>query len=226
MKTAVFHLVREPGESEDFLASYFEHLSGADHELFPVLKGGASAPVPGFRQFRVNDFGRSLHAFGKALRRVDLEGFDTVCFLNSFSRIACDGWLDRLVSTARRPEVGMAGCTASLESFLGNKPALWRSLLFPPWPNPHLRTNAICLRMEVARKYWPRFAFNKPLEHVSESGWWGLTNRLRVAGLDCVVVNATSEHTLSADRQSFESPCFREGWPTMVTDNRRKGTCE
>lgn len=165
-----------------------------------------------------------MHAFGKVIRSAALGAeFDTVCVLNSFSRVQAHDWLARLVAVARRPEVGAAGCTASLESFLGNKPSLARALAFPPWPNPHLRTNALVMRLAVARRFWPRFAWNKPLEHVAESGWWGLTNRLRCAGLDAVAVNAVSECALKAGWDSLSAPCFNPQWQPLVADNRCGG---
>lgn len=206
MNTVVFYLRREPEEWPLFLRSYQQHSSGCSHELRVIYKGP-------------KEFGRSLFTFRKAIRKLP-DGV-VVVLLNSFSRIACDGWLARLVEVAQRPEVGAAGCTASLESFLGNKPALWRLLAYPPWPNPHLRTNAIAMRSEVAKRFWPWFAFNKPLEHIAESGWWGLTNRLRSANLKCVVVGAVSEHSIDADFDRLDAPCFKQDWTPMVTDNRR-----
>lgn len=213
MKTAILHLVHAPGQTEGFLRSYYEHPTGADHELFLVVKGDLFVSQPGFNIIRVSGQGRSLWSFGAALKHVSAEEFDAVCFLNSYSRIEAEDWLLRMTEVLVRPNVVAVGCTASSESFLSNRPSLWRTWFFPAWPNPHLRTNGIALRLGVAKVYWPWWAWNKPLEHLAESGWWGLTNRLRAAGYECALVDKTQTHILEADS------ALPKIHP-MITDNR------
>ena len=94
---------------------------------------------------------------------------DYCCFLNSFSQLLADEWLGHFLRHARREDVGLVAATGSHESlrdrYTVERPrkhprwlrvfrAQWRhehraeqvGRSFPPFPNPHLRSNAFVMR--------------------------------------------------------------------------------
>lgn len=121
---AVVHLVRRSNGVEPFaafLGSYRRHPAGAPHELVLVLKGfddgeGASdahrrlAQDLDVRWVSVPDDGFDLGSY----RRAALElTHRRLLFLNSFSMILADGWLELLSAAASRPRVGAVAATGS-----------------------------------------------------------------------------------------------------------------
>lgn len=124
---AVVHLVRRKNgiaPFERFLASYRAFPTGADHELVLIFKGfpfgRGTAPYDRLlagaphRRIYLADFGLDLRPYFKAVRALD-HGY--LCFLNSFSRILDGGWLAKLHRWAAAKGVGVAGATASCQSF-------------------------------------------------------------------------------------------------------------
>jgi hypothetical protein len=113
----VVHLVRAgnpPEQLEAFAASYREHDAGLEHELVLLLKGAAAeAELAGARVVRVPDDGFDIDAYLAAARVLDHR---RVCFLNSHSRIRCDGWLALLDAPFSDPRTGVAGASGSWAS--------------------------------------------------------------------------------------------------------------
>jgi hypothetical protein len=123
---AVVHLVRKsngPSPFVAFLDSYRRHAAGAPHELVLVFKGFSSAeetercarlatdlPV---RSLIVDDQGYDLGAYFAVARQLP---YDRYCFLNSFSVLAADGWLESLSGALNEPGVGLAGASGSWAS--------------------------------------------------------------------------------------------------------------
>jgi len=119
----VLHLVREANGLDPFrrfLDSYRSHAAGVAHELVLVLKGFASeeAAEPyrtlagdvSSRRIGVADEGYDLGSYLEAAERLD---FSRLCFLNSFSAIDSDGWLEMLASAIDDPGTGLVGATGS-----------------------------------------------------------------------------------------------------------------
>ncbi|HWF17858.1 MAG TPA: hypothetical protein VG754_01240 [Verrucomicrobiae bacterium] len=197
---AFVHLVRARNGIEPlrrFLDSYTEHPSNVAHKTLIVFKGferkvhkplledcrallKSFDPAVGFvRDWMMLD----LDAYGYALRRWR---FDYYVFVNSFSIIRAPGWMDKLYAAITLPGVGLASCTGSFESRHGNR--LLNRLLFPPFPNPHIRTNAFIISRDLMLKVWPRGIFFKPMSYLFESGRWGLTSRVEKLGFRIVLV--------------------------------------
>ena len=123
----VVHLVRRNNglaPFERFLASYREHPAGAQHDLIVIFKGfpfGLGTPaydrlladVP-HRRLYLADFGLDLRPYFKAVAALEHR---YLCFLNSFSRILDRTWLAKLHRWAAAKGVGVAGATASYQSF-------------------------------------------------------------------------------------------------------------
>ncbi|MEJ5238021.1 hypothetical protein [Limisphaera sp. VF-2] len=217
-RIAVVHLVREahgPAPFEAFLRAYRRHPAGVEHDLIFVWKGFRDLAVLDsyrrraadlvFQAFSVRDWGYDIRAYGVALRRLSHEYF---CFLNSFSEPLVADWLALLFRHAQQPDVGLAGATGSWESmyrncFLPSPPGLtgappvlrWRfarrilcRVMFPPFPNWHVRTNAFVVRRSLALECWPRWIFCKRHAYLFENGRWSLTRRILARGLRVVVV--------------------------------------
>jgi hypothetical protein len=127
------------------------------------------------------DDGFDLTAYHRLARDLPQEW---VCFLNTFSVIESDRWLERLGGALALPGVGVAGCFGSygtlqprVQNLLFNaweartKPPKavlgellayagdrWRTARsndrFPAFPNPHMRTNAFMLARETFVAFW------------------------------------------------------------------------
>lgn len=123
---AVVHLVRASNGPPPFVAlldSYRRHPAGVPHDFVLVFKGFASAeeiepyttlardlPV---RSLMVDDQGYDLGAYFAVARQLP---YDRFCFLNSFSVLAADGWLELLSGALDEPGIGLAGASGSWAS--------------------------------------------------------------------------------------------------------------
>jgi len=227
-----------------FLASYRAFAAGCAHELVVLLKGWSG--IPGFDRARE----RARAAFGPVVELPD-DGYDfgayfraarslehsRVCFLNTHSRIAADGWLATLRRAAGGRDVGAAGATGSWGSHVprAHGPgvslpglAAWplrfaaRIGRFPSFPNPHLRSNALFIRRDLFLAFAAAVAFpaKKRDAHFLESGRRSLSIFLRGLGLKPVVVGADGVGFDAADWPA--SGTFRvPGQPNLiVADNQ------
>jgi hypothetical protein len=126
-KVAVVHLVRKANGTaplERFLASYRKHPAGIDHDVVIVFKGFSGLKLTSdyqsaleglsYKALHLADRGFDLAPYFATVRRYEYERF---CFLNSFSRIAADGWLEKLHCRATQAGVGVVGATGSYQSF-------------------------------------------------------------------------------------------------------------
>jgi glycosyltransferase involved in cell wall biosynthesis len=125
---AVAYLARSATGSIDdfapFIASYRAHAAGIAHDLIIIRKGlhgrsGSQAALTAMldgiphRTVDVSDNGFDIQAY---LRLAPCLRHDRVCFLNTFSEIRADNWLQSLNAPLDRAEVGATGATASYES--------------------------------------------------------------------------------------------------------------
>jgi hypothetical protein len=155
--------------------------------------------------FLISDQGFDLRPYGVAARALEYPCF---CFLNSFSEPLADDWLSKLSHALRQPRVGIAGATGSWESMYSNAvaaaadstgAALGTRLktrlrvhlcrpFFEPFPNWHLRTNALLVTKEIILRCWPTQVRTKRGAYLFESGKNSLTRQVLASGLDVVVV--------------------------------------
>ena len=149
----VAHLVRAANGTAPlraFLDSYARHPAGVDHELLLLLKG-FEQPLPaeveellkGFAHLRrfVPDRGFDVDAYFE-IARVRPAG--VFCFLNSFSVILADGWLDKLHRALVENDAGMVGATGSWQSMSSNYadtrlPGFSMHAGYPAWKRRLLR---------------------------------------------------------------------------------------
>lgn len=156
----------------------------------------------------------------------------TFCLFNSRSRILGDDWLAKLCAPLEAPDVGVAGATGSFESLLtdhllsfrreqpsagGMRARLRRAIRlsplnhlrhwwrYAPFPNPHLRTNAIAIRRSVALAHPPRPTHSRKRTAAFENGRNNLSRRLARVGLRSVVVGRDG------------NPFDPAAWPTSGT---------
>ena len=180
----VVHLARAQNglkPFEDFLRSYRQHPAGITHDFVVVFKGfvtkEAAAPwekaasnIP-HRTIFISDWGFDLRAYRLAAEQMENP---FVYFLNSFSEILSDGWLETTFALMQRGGVGIVGATGSWESMYSNAirdferiapTALGKRLsgfarvkacqiYFNPFPNCHVRTNAFMMSRDVMLPAW------------------------------------------------------------------------
>ncbi|MGI8594309.1 MAG: hypothetical protein ACR2ML_08105 [Solirubrobacteraceae bacterium] len=231
---SVVHLVWAPlgtAHLERFARSYRQHAAGIDHRLVIAFNG--------FEEEQPLDSVRAVVADlpHEAIRlprpRLDLAAHREVaagqptathiCFLNSYSELLADGWLRSLIDHLEAPGVGMVGATGSMESaYTAWLPVvrLLRRPRYPPFPNPHLRTNAFAIRRDTMLDLrWPAVR-TKGGALALESGRRSVTRQLWARGLQTLVVGR--------DRAAYDvdrwhaSATFRCGAQDnlLVADNR------
>jgi len=124
---AVVHLARYANglmPLERFLKSYLDYPAGMAHELVIVLKGYDTDPVAeqaarrliapyAPKTLTISDVGLDLDAYRAA---ADAFHYSYYFFLNSFSCITSERWLQKMMHLATRPEVGIVGVTGSYQS--------------------------------------------------------------------------------------------------------------
>jgi hypothetical protein len=156
--------------------------------------------------------------WGAYMRLAPLLKHTWVCFLNTHSRPCVDGWLNLLRVTAEAPgmHIGAVSATASWETLVPfiplpsvnakyNNPLVYPLRLirntvrfvtnirdFPPFPNPHLRSNAFI----VLRELFVDFAAAQQIPRCKrdalklESGRAGFSAFLGTRGLKMLVAGA------------------------------------
>ncbi|MHB1567571.1 MAG: hypothetical protein ACYCXW_01925 [Solirubrobacteraceae bacterium] len=235
MDICVVHLVWvEAPESalRSFLESYTRRDAGAQHRLLVVWNG-----------FDDPDHLATVQRIAAAVdhddlqlgaRELDLTAYrraaesrseESICFVNSYSTILHDCWLAALASNLAPPDVGLVGATGSYESPLSGARLplrLLRTGRYPPFPNPHIRTNAFMLSRELMLSLsWPRMTTKRSAWEL-ESGVNGLTRQVQARGLKALVVGHDGHGY--APEHWHESGTFRvEGQPNLlIADNRTR----
>lgn len=245
----VVYLAREKSgfaACERFLRSYRELPAGMGHELLVIFKGFKSDPLKSEwgrsleefkpRIIRINDVGFDLRAYGAAAMAC---ATPYLVLLNSFSELLAGDWLAKMYDAVRAPGIGLAGATGSWESMYSNaiedcqsvrlpKRFLCRlratscKVFFPPFPNPHLRTNAFIISREVIGKVWPAPILLKRSAYLFENGKRSMLRRVAEAGLKTVVVD---KHGRAHESSAWpESLTFRQGAQEnlLVADNQTR----
>jgi len=106
-----------------FAQSYRRHPAGCEHELIVIYKGFSQqselhqaravfADLP-HRSIEVADVGFDIGSYITASSLVEHR---YLCFCNTFTELAADGWLKHLLQHARSESVGIAGAMGSYES--------------------------------------------------------------------------------------------------------------
>jgi hypothetical protein len=218
----VVHLVRATNGIEPFarfLASYERANPAPEHELIILFKG-FEKQEPGkagleayqrllashsYRSLSLPDVGFDIEPYLTAARTFE---HSYLCFLNSFSVILDEDWLQKLYRHLRRDGVGLVGATASwlsnrhyhdyidygsaYSSPLGRlRLRLVRGMYqhwFDPFPNYFIRTNAFMIARDTLLRGRFRRIRRKIDAYRFESGINGLTKQVLNMGLRALVV--------------------------------------
>ena len=150
---------------EHFLTSYVRHPAALPHEMIVIFNGQQSpAELAPFVE-RLRDFPHRAHlieqpqqdiaSYLDVTRALEREYF---CFLNSYSEMQADGWLQKLYKPLESSRVGLVGATGSWQShqivvpFRQLRTWLWYRLhnrRWPAFPNPHIRSTGFMLKRET-----------------------------------------------------------------------------
>lgn len=163
------------------------------------------------------------HGYDLTAYRVGAEmaGNPTLAFFNTGSEILHPDWNTAFMEALKVDKVGAVGATGSWESFQRG----WlRRLLFPAFPNPHLRTNAFAMRRDLFLRVWPHRRFRtKRGCYLWESGYNGFTRKLWALGYKVAVV-ATPRVML--DWPAWQFSAYRsERWSSerpLVADSQTR----
>lgn len=254
------HLVRASNGIEPlarFLESYREHPAGIDHALLIILKGFANDSVPpeyekllgevAHERMHVPDWGFDITPYFTAAAAVSAE---SLCFLNSFSRILAGGWLAKLHAALMRPGIGVAGATGSWQGVyrdwrivreIGDvigRPAWKQALLnlpfvarinmarhalsFPYFPNPHVRTNAFMIRRDTMLALHPSVTRTKSQAYRFESGKDGMTRQILQMGMTACVVGRDGRTYEIADWKHSETFWIATQANLLISDNQTR----
>lgn len=251
-KICVVHLVRKANgikPFERFVRAYAQYPAGVDHDLVIAFKGFPKGDIPTeylgvagemrFRSFFVGDWGFDLRPYGLVARAMENPSF---CFLNSFSEPLVAGWLAKLDTTLQQSGVGLVGATGSWESmysnlFIGNQLGQQMSLLeriwfpvrvrlckalFEPFPNYHIRTNAILLARDIISRCWPSLVIAKRSAYLFENGKRSLTRRVLQMGLQVFVIG--KDGRAYSKEEWHQSGTYRAGNQEnlLVADNQTR----
>lgn len=213
-------------------------------------------PLP-YRRLLVRDFGFDIRPYFIAAKSFE---YRHLCFLNSFSVIQDKEWLSKMHRHLSGPGAGLVGSTGSWQSPHTDSVTKWNFLagsgnpratqhdeslsirklktfilgiLFLPFPNPHLRTNAFIISRDTMLKVKWRTALTKFDAYRFESGKNSLTRQVMEMGLEILVVGrdgkayrtedwAHSGTFWQADQQNLlvadnQTRLYRDGTPETKT---------
>jgi len=159
-----------------FLASYKKYKSGIEHTLWVIVKGNQELKAVSIlknidikmRILVVEDSGFDLGSYTNFAKLIRPEW---LFLLNSNSEIMCDDWLLKFWKIAQTNKLSALGSMASFGSYSDGGSVdfykirsknIWcylrqirdilnrfkYSRLFPKYPNPHIRTNALLVKSE------------------------------------------------------------------------------
>ena len=209
------------------------------------------------RRLFVRDFGYDIRPYFIA---ANFFKYRHLCFLNSFSVIEDKGWLSKMHRHLSGPGVGLVGSTGSWQSPYTDSVIKWNFLsggenpgaphhdeslpirkiktfilgvLFLPFPNPHVRTNAFMIPRDTMLRVKWRTVLTKFDAYRFESGKNSLTRQVMEMGLEVLVVGrdgkayrkgdwAHSGTFWQADQQNLliadnQTNLYRDGTPEMKT---------
>lgn len=263
-KIAVIHLVWLPYGIEifkDFIASYLNVSAGYEHELIFLFNGVndekelqpyfeyAQIVKINYKYFSLKN-GQDIEAYFWVSRKIS--EYTHFLFLNSFSIILHNKWLQYYVNAIELPGVGLVGATGSWQShytnvfqqykiaYEFNKPFLynfrkyklflkaffyWR-FLFASFPSPHIRTTGFMIKRDLFFQLEGEKITSKFDAYLFENGRKGLSNQLRKKGYNILVINKTG-NTYTPDKWP-ESKTFwiEDQQNLLIKDNQTKVYCE
>ncbi len=205
------------GALSAFLDSYRRHPAGEPHRLVMIFKGfndGVPSEIETLLSDVIHnrifcpDVGFDIGSYAYGIERISEP---LIMLTNSFTEFTSYDWLAKLLAAINLPGMGAVGATGSWESLSGRflrepmdteRPWLKRIVrkvksfifgagllvLFPDFPNIHLRTNALLIRRRDFLEHRPRLIYYKLQAWLFESGRRSLSRNLITRGLRLAVV--------------------------------------
>jgi hypothetical protein len=255
----VVHLVRHENGLEPFIKfieSYNRHSAGIEHDLLIIYKGFSSAkrvseyekilsPIPHQTLF-VKDLGFDIRPYFIAARKLDYKYF---IFLNSFSIILGEKWLDKMYRHVSQEGVGLVGATGSWQSMYTDcfnlsitrdDYTFWKcifakclrrfrlfvlSFFFMPLPNYHIRTNAFMISRELMLKIKGWGILTKRGAWIFESGVHGFTRQVLDMNLKAIIVGRNG---VGYQKENWhESNTYKQYGQSnlLIADNQTRTYC-
>jgi hypothetical protein len=171
-----------------------------------------------------------------------------ILFMNSYSEIKTGNWLLNYLAVADKFEKVIISSTASCQSHYSNvfinhkigwepgkdlnyhyrkyklfiKAIFYWRILFKPFPNPHLRTNALMINREDYLAVYPGKIVSKFQAYLFESGRRGLTSQFLKKGYQVLVVDKNGT-IYKSDKWSISKTFWNyEQENLMVSDNQTR----
>lgn len=146
--TAVVYLARfaeSDGPVRAFIHSYLKHTAEALHDLIILWKGfpnlnGIGTPQQAIcdqvfhSSISVSDEGYDITAYRKAAEKLPHK---RILFLNTFSEIISDGYLEKYLSAFADPRVGIVGASGSFESLQTSLKQISKIIALCQWGIPY-----------------------------------------------------------------------------------------
>jgi hypothetical protein len=207
----------DPAALLAFLVSYEKYSAGHAHKLTFLLKGfprelpqSVSDLLDRFPHARVicPDFGYDVGSYLYASNRISEP---LMLFTNSYCVLQADDWLAKFLNAYQQPGIGIVGATGSWESIsstmLNARSAVTGSILrggfskaktlavglplrlmFPAFPNYHIRTNGFLVARKEFLAIRPALMRTKLDAWLFESGRKSMTRRMHERGREALVV--------------------------------------
>lgn len=236
-----------------FIEAYTRYDPGVAHQLYVATKGWESGSAlaevkkicegVGAKLIAVPDDGFDWGAYIRLSKELQE---DRVCFLNSHSAPLVPNWLFILNRGLDEDGVGAVGATASLSTWGFSKP-YWRPSLkytfqyplrfaqelyrhwkyskhYPPFPNPHLRTNAVLISRRLYCEFCSHVSVpaDKSESHILESGRHGLSMFILSKHLEIRVCGANGDSYSVPDWVKSKTFRLGEQENLLVEDNQTR----
>lgn len=229
---SIVHLVWGPLGAEplrSFLESLRTHPAGRSYELVVIFNGLEDRELRHRLEAELQSVPHRLvetdePVIDLSAYRFALDSIETprVLFVNSYTRVLADNWLELMAAQLDRDGVGMVGATGTWES-IHSAPFKLRmawTKLFPKFPNYHLRTTGFALDTELARQLRWRRPSGKISALGLESGRRSISREVKRRGLELVVAGADGRGY--GEREWSMSRTFRDGEQEnlLLADNR------
>ncbi len=241
-----------------FVESYCRYAASCNHQLVIVFNGMAvgypNKPEEYIsylktRQVKADRYlyyqnGQDIEIYRQAAKEIRT-GY--VLFLNTYSRILADNWLQYFVNSFDE-RTGIISASGSWQSYYssvyqkhtakweGQKGFLynfrkyklfikaffyWR-LLFKPFPNPHVRTNAFMVRVEDFLDMKTAIVNTKFSAYQFENGRRSLTGYYLAKGLKVLVVDKYGNNFEQADWEKSSTFWVNNQENLLISDNQTR----
>lgn len=211
----------------NFATSYKKFDAGLKHDLILLFNGVNSTDdtIP-FHEV-AKKFSLSYESFTKK-DGLDLDAYfwiaeqlncDYFLFLNSFSIMLADNWLQKSMQYTSNPKIGLISPSGSYQSYYSsvfiNNSCTWDKMksfkenyskyklliknlfywrfFFPSFPNPHIRTNVFLISRELFLSLKRKKLKNKFMAYKLESGYNSITRQIISKGLEVLIVDKAGE---------------------------------